>query len=461
MSRRSRRLSLAVFALSAIAVGTAVAGPPVPSTPATATAYPSETKAAAYKTFDAAGRAKGTAKWHWTPTGGNCCETYVSTTGSRLLEYGGSLPYYSDDHGKTWTKIDFLTPLVNGEGALVGGPGGDIFGIGWDPYSGDHLQAVKYTAKAKKWEVAEAPLKTPVFDREWITYAKGPFTLDGTTYPYVTIVRGGTVTKTIELISGDGLSYTSVSNPGNEAAGEPVRMTIPVVKNPAADDWQPNPGTYTVPLNAGGVLLLNNGGDSLPCAVARLNANTAKWECVSLPFVPQGVLRQDSRGWLTQVDEVAKDEITVQISPDGGRSWKSMTLTPPNELKIDGGDDWFDMKVNGKLGQLVVGTRVTNKKGVGQDLAWRVDISKPQPRLMATYAVGKGDIATGIGVVSALDDRFDFPSIALFPDGRIAMSFDDSTTPKSQGNNGVPTASGTLNAAGHSPAVAILDSWRR
>jgi hypothetical protein len=238
-------------------------------------------------------------------------------------------------------------------------------------------------------------------------------------------------------------------------------MTIPVVKNPAADDWQPNPGTYTVPLNAGGVLLLNNSGDSLPCAVARLNASTAKWECVSLPFVPKGVLRQDSRGWLTMVDQTSKTEISLKLSRDGGRSWNEMTLTTPNELKIDGGDDWFDLKVNGKLGQAVIATRVNDRKSIGQDLAWRVDISKAKPRLLATYAVGKGDIPTGIGVVSTLDDRFDFPSVALFPDGRIAMSFDDSTTPKSQGNNGLPTASGTLNSAGHSPAVAILDAWRR
>src|SRR3954466_5885341 len=87
-----RRLPLAVLAVSVVAVGTAIAGPSIPSTPATAKAYPSESHATTYPTYDAAGRVNGKAKWHWTPTGGNCCETYVSTAGKRLLEYGGSLP---------------------------------------------------------------------------------------------------------------------------------------------------------------------------------------------------------------------------------------------------------------------------------------------------------------------------------------------------------------------------------
>jgi hypothetical protein len=294
-----------------------------------------------------------------------------------------------------------------------------------------------------------------VFDREWITYAKGPFVLDGVKVPYVTIVRGGTVTKQVELISGDGLSYTTISNPNSEVSAEPVRMTIPVVKNPAADDWQPNPGTYTVPLNAGGVLLINNGGDDLPCPAARLNANTTKWECVTLPFVPKGILRQDSRGWLTQAERVGKDELELKTSADGGKTWRTLTITAPEGRSFEEfASHAVDLKVNGKLGQAVLSARLNDKKGFGQDVVYRVDVSKAQPRLMKTYAVGKGDISTIVGVVGALSDRFDFPSVALFPDGRIAVSFDDSTTPKAKTRDTVPSAT---NPNGHSPAVAILD----
>jgi hypothetical protein len=208
-----------------------------------------------------------------------------------------------------------------------------------------------------------------------------------------------------------------------------------------------------VPLNAGGVLLLNNDSDGLPCPAARLNASTTTWECVQLPWVPKGVVRQDSRGWLTQVEQTANNELELSTSRDGGRSWKRMTLTTPGEQPF-ASSDFFDVKVNGKLGQAVVATRVNDKRTkVGQDLVWRVDVSKAQPRLLKTYAVGRGDLATGIGVVSALSDRFDFPSVALLPNGRIVASFDDKSTPKAQVRDTVPST----NPDGHSPAIAILD----
>ncbi len=451
-----RRTPLAVLSaagLASLVIGTALAGPPVPTTPASETPYPSVSHAVRYATFDGHGRPVASTKWHWTPTGGNCCETYVTAANDgRLLEYGGTYPYVSRDSGKTWSQVTFATPLVNGEGAMVAGPNGDVFGIGWDPYSGDHLQGVKYTAASKKWAVAEAPLKTPFFDREWVTYAKGPFTIGGTTYPYATIVRGGGVTKAVELISGDGVSYTTVSVPGQDVTAEATRISIPVVRNPAADEWQPNPGTYTVPLNAGGVLLLNNSEDSMPCAAARLNASTAKWQCVSLPFVPSGTIRQDSRGWLTMVNQEGVSDFVLSISPDGGRTWKSTTLTPPTGGKAEA-SGFFDVKVNGRLGEAVVSSRFDDAGTHGQDIVWKVDVSHRQPVVQRIYNVGNGKLSSVIGVTGALADRFDFPSVALLPSGRIAVSFDDTTTPKNITRDVVPST----NPKGHSPAVAILD----
>lgn len=434
-----RRLPLVGIALSAVAVGTAVAGPSVPATPANAVPFPSTSNAATWTTYEPSGRVARAAAWHWTAAGGNCCETYVATTGKRLLEFGGTQPFYSDDRGASWHRVDFLTPGVNGEGALVAGPGGDVFGIGWDPYAGDRLQAVRYTARTQSWEVAEAPLKTPFFDREWITYAKGPFVVDGVTVPFVTIVRGGGVTRSIELISGDGLSYTTLSSPGLEAGTPAVPLTVPVVPNAAADDWQPNPGTHTVPLNAGGVLLLNNDSDQLPCPAARLNATTLRWQCVTLPWTPRGVVRQDSRGWLTQTRQLGPTQFELSLSPDGGRTWREVVLSTPGGGAIDA--DFFDVKVSGRLGQAVVATRATNAAGQGQDLVWRVDVARRQPRLVRTYTVGAGDVATGSDITAAAGDRYDFPSVALLPDGRIASSFFDRRT------------------AG-SPALAVLDSAR-
>ncbi|MFN2536830.1 MAG: hypothetical protein ABR549_01590, partial [Mycobacteriales bacterium] len=300
------------------------------------------------------------------------------------------------------------------------------------------------------------------FDREWITYVKGPFVVDGQRVPYVTLVRGGTVTKTLELLSTDGLSYLTPTDPNLDVSqsGAEIRpFSIPVVKNPDADHWQPNPGTFTVPLSGGGVLLLNNSEDDLGADAALLNPTTLKWERVRLPFRPTGTVRQDSRGWLTMVTRKG-NELTLELSPNGGRSWQQTSLVlPPAVTKIEGRGDFIDVKVNGKLGQAVVSTRVDNKAGRGQDLVWRVDVSKPTPKVMKVYAVGLGNAPTAIGLVAgAAADRFDFPSVALLPDGRIAASFQDATTPRNIPVPGVPTSGQFLNPkGGHNPALAILD----
>ncbi len=441
-----------------------MAGPSVPALDGTPTPYPASYNAATYKTFDNNGRATGTAKWHWSPAGGNCCEVYItSDSKGTLYEYGGTLPLQSRDNGKTWQQIVFPTPLYNGEGAMVSGPNGNVFGIGWDPYTGDHLQGVRYSGASKKWQTAEAPLKSPFFDREWITYAKGPFKAeDGKTVPFVTLVRGGTATKAIELIATDGISYTTVSYPNmdvQQQGGEPAPFKIQVVKDDAADHWQPNPGTFTLPLSAGGVLLLNNGADNLGADAARLNPTTLKWERVKLAFKPTGVIRQDSRGWLTMITRKG-NELDLALSTNGGVTWKTTTLVLPSTVsKIGNPGNFFDVKVNGKLGQAVVATRGTDAKGRGQDVVWRVDVKGAQPKVMKVYAVGKGDAPTAVGLVAgAAADRFDFPSVTLLPSGRIAVAFQDSSTPRHTAVQGVPSTGSVINpSGGHSPALAILD----
>ena len=462
-SSKHRRFSLLAAGVAIAVGGAALAAPPMPGEPASATAYPSQRFAASYAVYDANGIKTGTAKWHWTPTGGNCCEVYVTSTAKGgLLEYGGSYPFVSPDRGKTWSRVSFVTPLYNGEGAIVAGPKGDYFGISWDPYTGDHLQGVKYTAATKTWQTAESPLKTPVFDREWITYAKGPFTVDGKKVPYVTLVRGGTLVKPVELLSTDGLSYLTPTDPHldvQQSSAETRSFAIPVVKNPDADYWQPNPGTFTLPMTGGGLLLLNNDQDDLGADAALLNQTTLTWERVRLPFRPTGTVRQDSRGWLTMVTRRG-NELTLAVSPNGGRSWQETALVMPETVtRIEGDGDFFDVKVNGKLGQAVVSTRADDKGGRGHDLVWRVDISQRQPRVVKLYAVGLGNAPTTIGIVDgAAADRMDFPSVALLPDGRIAAAFQDASTPRNVPVPGVPTTGQYLNPnGGHNPALAILD----
>lgn len=458
-----RSLSLAALGLLVTAAGAALAGPSVPPVDGTPTNYPAASTAATYKVFDNTGRQTGSAKWHWTSAGGNCCEVYItSDSKGKLLEYGGSLPFQSTDNGKTWQQVVFPTPLYNGEGAIVAGPNGDQFGISWDPYTGDHLQGVRYTGATKTWQTAEAPIKSPVFDREWITYAKGPWNDNGKTVPFLTFVRGGTATKQLALIATDGISYTTPSDPNldvSQQSGEPALFKIPVVKNKDADYWQPNPGTFTLPMNAGGMLLFDNGEDSLGADAARLNPSTLKWERVKLAFKPTGVVRQDSRGWLTMTTRKGS-EIEFAQSADGGLTWKSTTLVIPSTVtKIESSGNFLDVKVSGVLGQAVVSTRVDNKAGIGQDVVWRLDVHQLTPKVMKVYAVGLGNAPSAIGLVAgAAADRFDFPSITLLPSGRIAVSFQDKTTPRHAAREGVPGTGAILNPnGGHSPALAILD----
>ena len=102
--------------------------------------------------------------------------------------------------------------------------------------------------------------------------------------------------------------------------------------NVTADWWQPHPGTGTLPLNAGGVLRFNNNEDvtgSNACPVARLKQSTSTWECVSLAGSVRGIVRQDSRGYLTEVYPNGSSQLTLSTSRDGGVHWSSINLRPP------------------------------------------------------------------------------------------------------------------------------------
>ena len=443
------RRTAAIFASAAVALGSATAfatigGPgPVPSSGATPTLVTEKIRVSSYPVYDARGRKTGMASWRISPAGGNCCETYVAATPTgRIVEAGGTYPWYTDDQGKHWYEVKFDVPdqndngptVAGGEGATVVGPGGDIYGVTWDAYSGDHLQAYRYTAQTRTWAVSEVIMKSPFYDRPWLTYAKGPFTLNGTKVNQILDVTGGGLTKDVDTFSPDGQDYSTASYVVNdEKASTPVSFKIPVVRNPAADWWQPHPGTGTIPLSGGGLLRTANTDDvtgANPCKVARLDPATSKWQCVTLTGHLQdgAIVRQDSRGYLTEVYRNGTTSLTLATSRDGGVHWSQTTLTPPpgtgTTLETP---DLFNVIANGKLQQAVVTARWDDSKNHGHDLVFRVDTSKAQPKLMRTYAVGKGDIETGNNVLSVTMPRFDYETIALLPNGKIAVTFDDST----------------------------------
>ncbi len=390
-----------------------------------------------YPVFNAAGQKVGAKSWRVTTAGGNCCEVYITAgAGGRLIEFGGTYPIYSDDRGISWYQVTPVTPLINGEGAVVAGPGGSIEAIGWDAYSGDHLQSFKYDPATKSWDVAEVTLHQPFYDRPWITLARGPFTIDGQKVPYVTVVRGGYPFKDPELLSTDGLTYSRVTSPGidelstSPASGPVKGAASPASHNPIADYWQPHPGAGTIPLSGGGLLQRTqpNDGDLATCGLSRLRQMDGKWQCYSLPTKVRGTVRQDSRGWLTQVAPAADGKsLGLKLSKDGGTTWSApIALRPPNHGTLEASN--YDVKVNGALGVAAVSARFDNAKSQGQDMLFRVNVGSLSPKVTEIEYLGKGDINTANDAGGSAGDRFDYATVAILPDGSLTASFQDSTT---------------------------------
>ena len=464
---RHRSVSIGVVAAASLAFASSFAGaaspvPPTPVSGATPQPVALPVQMLSFPVYDARGR-ESTADWRVSTAGGNCCETYVSATPSgRIIESGGTYPWYTTDEGQNWYQVKFDIPdqndngktVAGGEGATVVAPGGDVYGVTWDAYSGDHLQAYRYTAQTNSWQVADVVMKSPFYDRPWLTYAAGPFTLDSAKTPQILDVTGGGITKDIDTLSADGLNYGDPSYfSHDEAAATTVKMRIPVVANPNADWWQPHPGTGTMPLTSGGVLRFANTDDltgAKGCDVARLNPDSSTWQCVKLNgSITPGVVRQDSRGYLTDVYGVnGGTALALATSRDGGLHWRIVTLRPPGATRHLETSSMYDVVANGALGQAVVSARFDDAKGNGQDVVFRVDTKNAQPRRLQTYLVGKGDINTANDVTGSAGYRFDYESVALLPDGHIAVSFDDSTCVQPS----------TRDPSHRSPEVAILAS---
>jgi len=441
----TRTLALAAIA-ALLAAGFAAAATPDPLPtlvgPGTVSPFSAPPTVRTFPVYDATGRLVRSATWRVTAAGGNCCEDYVaSEPNGRLVTFGGTYPMYSDDAGLTWYEVKPLTVLNNGEGAVVVGPGGDIAGIGWDAYSGDHLESFHYDPVTRAWSVGEVVLKNPFFDRPWITIARGPFTIGGATYPYVWLVRGGTANKDPELLSVDGLHYDYVSSPMlDEMSAKPGAPSLRATRNDLADYWSPHPWAGTVPLGGGGLLQITqpNDGDSATCPVSQLEAETGAWRCVG--FAPPGItewktdtevccqLRQDSRGWLSDVVPTKKGTaLQYYLSTDAGRHWSAAaTLRPPLGGTLEAG--LYNYVVNGRLGIAAISARFDNAKNNGQDMVFVVDVSQARPRLLNTMILGLGDVRTKNDVSGSEGNRFDYATVAILPNGAVAASFDDSTT---------------------------------
>jgi hypothetical protein len=383
-----------------------------------------------------------TTTWRVVEETGNCCETYLTTTpGGRLLDFGGRYAYFSDDRGLTWRRVEPLAPLLNGEGAIVAAPGGDVLGVEWDPYSGDHLQFSKFEADTQQWLYTEMPVHEPFYDREWIGVVPGPITIDGQTHEYVSFVKGG-VPKEIWFYSTDGVNYTAVTSKdvGRLLSGTSVQGPLPTALNAESDWIQPNTNSGMAQLGAGDLLASPDflGGWSL------LDGDTFTWSDYTLPdgSEPEGLFQVDSTGRVHNVIPSAdRAAFEYRTSDDGGATWKSVTVSLPHDHSINE----IDFRANRAAGIAAVAMRARDAvSGSDQDLVYKFDITGVGPRLTRLYEVGLGDVEAVAGVGNPV--RFDFESVSIFADGRVAVSFLDSTTTMHHPIHGTE---------GPAPAIAI------
>ena len=428
------KLAVTVAAIGAL-FGAAVipATGQVPGAPAQVVAYEPPTRIERYE-MTAFGRSPSArddetrkVKFLVAERTGNCCENYLTASSrGRLFDIGGRYINFTDDSGTSWESVQPQAPLVNGEGTITMGLGGDVLGIQWDPYSGDHLQSYKYDAVGESWQYLESPLHTPFYDRPWLSVVPGEFTdpLNGEV-DYVAFVDGYPHTGTL-LYSTDGLTYARASSPFvDEGQEDAVTSWIPTKKSPELDWIQPNSNSPIIPLGGGRALAppaaFGGGQWSI------LNPETLRWAPFTLPNGGlNGRYLVDSKGRIHNLLN-ATEGFEYRISTNGGRSWSSTHVPLPEGSASTGGLQ-YDFRVNGKLGIAAVGLHVQNgATNSDNDLLYRIDVSGNKPRAVALYRIGLGDVnASSSGPPN--DIRFDFATVVILPNGKLATSFLDTTT---------------------------------
>jgi hypothetical protein len=357
----------------------------------------------------------GTTTWRVVKDTGNCCENHLGmSSGGRLFDIGGSFVNYTDDRGLSWTSVRPPEPLVNGEGSMAMAPNGDVIGVTWDAYSGDHLLAYKYNADSGQWLTLTNVLHQPVYDRPWLSVIPGPFRdVNGKVVPYVSIVQGGTGIKDPMFISTDGLIYAEPSSLTlGDLSASPVTSWFPITASAAADWIQPIRSSPVTPFGAGAAAEVSG---------YLLDSQSREWHPWTLPGggQPPSYIQVDSAGRVHAVRPVGSS-LEYRISADGGRTWTSATF--PLSMQADA-TRLTDFKVNRAVGVSAIAARVDS-----QDWVYKFDITGSSARLLRVYRVGLGDNPAGSNVGALTSPRMDFQNMVIFPDGRVATSFLDSTT---------------------------------
>lgn len=365
------------------------------------------------------GPREATTDWRVISGTGNAAEIWITATSKgRILDLGGRYVNYSDDYGQTWKSVRPLEPLINAEGSVLGAPNGDVVAVTWDPYSGDRVLTYKYNAAEDRWYYMYNLLHTPFWDRPGIDVVPGDFTdLLGARVPYITFING--FPHDPWQYSTDGIHYPHISSRSRDASSTtPISTWLDVEPAPMLDWVQ-----AATPLDQSLIPPFAPLGDGRAWSRSGntnyiFTSSDMKWHRFSFPDdeILTGALQVDSRGWLHNVAAVAGG-FQYRTSTDGGRTWST--------IEVEGVSPG-DFRANAAAGVAAVWAI----KGT-QDLVYKFDITEPEPELIRKYVVGLGDDCRcqGIGFYGIQGGhRFDFSSIAIFPDGRVAVSFMDSQT---------------------------------
>ena len=312
-----------------------------------------------------------------------------------------------------------------------------MLGVEWDPYSGDHLLSFKYTALTGRWQYTEMALHQPFYDREWIAVVPGPFTVDGQIVPYVSFIKGG-VPKEFWFYSTDGITYTRVTSKFADRTLADAQSRLATAPGAELDWVQPNTNGEMAPLGAG--KLLAAGDLSSDSSLLDVGAFTWSGVVQADGAEPEGLFQTDSAGRLHNLVPQGT-RFVYRWSSDGGASWRSTEVVLPEGSAIE----QLDFRASKQIGIAAVAIHANDSiSGTDRDLVYKLGIKGDRPRLLRQYEVGLGDANSTAGVGNDL--RMDFQTIVIFADGRVGVSFLDSTT---------AAPSPTTGAMGARPALAI------
>jgi hypothetical protein len=431
--RRVRGL-IALVVVGALASTALVqASPSVVPLPATVQPLSVAKTTEAFRTYAADGTVLPATSFKVVSSTGNCCENHlIATPKGELADFGGSYLNISADGGTTWRSVRPPNPILGGEGTVAVAPNGDILGVGWDPYTGDRLQSFKYVAATQQWLWAEQPLHTPFYDREWIAVVPGPIEVAGSTYPYISVLRGGYPSKDLYQISTDGLTYAVPSAKQLDAlTTAPLTAPLAPMVGPHSDYDQAVTYSNLTPLGARSIM---SGGEmltGLPPAsscVTRIWVAQAdlKWACyqpASGPSVQWNAV--DSAGRLHAVTWSPTGEVAYMTSADGGRTVEQVPMPLPEGFEVIS-PSHRDLKANAAAGVVAITLHAQDtatKKSQNFTYVYDYD-GVSTPVLDRWYRIGRGDLESGSNV-SSTGPRLDFSTLAILPDGRIAVSFND------------------------------------